>query len=38
MRTVTLAVANSLDNFIAGKDHSLDWLRWSDDVTKIMAK
>jgi len=32
MRTVTFGVANSLDNFIARSDHSVDWLRWSDEV------
>ena len=36
MRKVTFGVANSLDNFIARKDHGVDWLYWSDDVTAIM--
>src|SRR5688572_33316651 len=35
MRTVTFGVACSLDNFIARKDHSVDWLHWSDDVAAI---
>ncbi|HLZ09183.1 MAG TPA: dihydrofolate reductase family protein [Chloroflexota bacterium] len=37
MRTVTFGVACSLDMFIARKDHAVDWLHWSDDVTAIMA-
>jgi dihydrofolate reductase len=36
IRKVTLGVACSLDNFIARKDHAVDWLFWSDDVTAIM--
>lgn len=35
MRTVTFGVACSLDNFIARKDHSVDWLHWSKDVVAI---
>jgi dihydrofolate reductase len=38
MRTVTFGVANSLDNFIARKDHAVDWLYWSEDVHAIMAE
>jgi dihydrofolate reductase len=37
MRTVTFGVANSLDNYIAGRDGALDWLHWSKDVNAIMA-
>jgi dihydrofolate reductase len=35
MRKVTFGVACSLDNFIARKDHAVDWLFWSDDVSTI---
>ena len=35
MRTVTYGAASSLDGFIARRDHSVDWLKWSDDVTAI---
>ena len=37
MRTVTFGVANSLDNFIARTDHSVDWLRWDDEVAAVTA-
>jgi dihydrofolate reductase len=37
VRTVTFGVANSLDNFIARKDHAVDWLYWSEDVHAVMA-
>jgi dihydrofolate reductase len=37
VRKVTFGVANSLDNFIARKDHGVDWLLWTKDVTAIMA-
>lgn len=36
MRKVTFGGANSLDNFIARKDDSVDWLMWNDEVTEIM--
>jgi dihydrofolate reductase len=36
MRKVIFGGANSLDNYFARKDHSVDWLMWSDDVTEIM--
>jgi hypothetical protein len=32
LRKVTFGVANSLDNFIARKDHAVDWPLW----TKIL--
>lgn len=38
MRKVTFGVANSLDNFIARKDHAVDWLVWDDEVAAISAK
>ena len=28
MRKVTFGVANSLDNFIARKNHAYDWILW----------
>ena len=36
MRKVIFGGANSLDNFIAREDGSVDWLLWSDEVTEIM--
>lgn len=38
MRKVIFGGANSLDNFIARKDDSVDWLVWSKDVTEIMKE
>jgi dihydrofolate reductase len=38
MRKVTFGVANSLDNFIARKDHSVDWLVWDEEVASITAE
>jgi dihydrofolate reductase len=35
MRMVTFGAACSLDGFIARADHSVDWLRWSKDVSAI---
>jgi dihydrofolate reductase len=35
VRTVTFGAACSLDGFIARPDHSVDWLRWSKDVSEI---
>lgn len=37
MRTVTLGLASSLDNFIARPDHAVDWLVWSDEVSDLTA-
>lgn len=37
MRHVTFGVANSLDNFIARKDHAVDWLLWGKEVASITA-
>ena len=36
MRKVIFGGANSLDNFIARKDGTVDWLLWSKDVEQIM--
>lgn len=38
MRKVIFGGANSLDNYIAGKDDSVDWLRHNDEVNEIMAR
>ena len=38
MRKVTYGGANSLDNFIAGPNEEIDWLRWSDDSAKVTAE
>jgi dihydrofolate reductase len=38
MRKVTFGVANSLDNYIARKDHEVDWLSWGDEVALITAE
>ena len=34
-RILTFGCANSLDNFIARRDHSVDWLMWSDEVAEL---
>lgn len=36
MRKVTFGGANSLDNFIARKDDTVDWLMWNKEVAAIM--
>lgn len=36
MRKVIFGGANSLDNFIARKDHAVDWLLFSKEVQQIM--
>lgn len=35
MRKVTFGAANSLDNFIAREDGSVDWLMWTKEVAQI---
>ena len=37
MRKVTFGGANSLDNFLARKDHAVDWLLWCDEAAAIMS-
>jgi len=36
MRKVTFGGANSLDNYIARKDHAVDWLLWSDEAAALL--
>jgi dihydrofolate reductase len=38
MRKVIFGGACSLDGYFAREDGAVDWLRWSDDVQKIMAE
>jgi dihydrofolate reductase len=35
---VTFGVANSLDNFIARKDHAVDWLLWGKEAAAVMTE
>lgn len=37
MRKVTFGCANSLDNFIARKNHAVDWLMWSDETASVVS-
>jgi len=37
MRKITFGGANSLDNYLARADHSVDWLLWSEEVADVMA-
>lgn len=36
MRKIIFGGANSLDNYFARKDGSVDWLLWSDELTDLM--
>lgn len=36
MRKVIFGGANSLDNYFAREDGSVDWLMWSDEVSELM--
>ena len=38
MRKVTFGGGNSLDNFIARKDHAFDWLSWNEEVASVTAE
>ena len=38
MRKIVFGGANSLDNFIARRDHAVDWLMWSDEAKELMAE
>lgn len=35
---MTFGVANSLDNYIARKDHAVDWLLWTEEVAAITSE
>ena len=37
LRTVTFGGANSLDNYLARRDHGVDWLMWGKEVAEITA-
>jgi dihydrofolate reductase len=37
MRKVVFGGANSLDNYLARKDHSTDWLRWGSEAAAVTA-
>ncbi len=37
MRNVIFGGANSLDNYFARKDDTVDWLIWSDEVAKFLT-
>jgi len=37
MRNVTFGGANSLDNYLARSDHTVDWIRWSDEAASLMS-
>lgn len=37
MRKVVFGGANSLDNYFARKDDAVDWLKWSDELSKLLA-
>jgi dihydrofolate reductase len=36
MPKITFGGANSLDNYLARSDHSVDWLIWSDEAAAVM--
>ena len=38
MRKVTFGGANSLDNYFARKDDSVDWLMWCDEAAEVMKE
>jgi dihydrofolate reductase len=38
MRKVTFGGATSLDNFLARRDHGVDWLLWCDEAAAVMAE
>jgi dihydrofolate reductase len=38
LRKITFGVAASLDNFIARKDESVDWLSWNEEVAALSAE
>jgi dihydrofolate reductase len=34
---VTFGVANSLDNYLARRDHAVDWLLWGKEAAEVMS-
>ena len=38
MRKITFGGANSLDNYFARKDHSVDWLMWTNEVAEVTGE
>ncbi len=38
MRKITFGLANSLDHYIARKNHAVDWLTWSSEAAEISAR
>jgi dihydrofolate reductase len=38
MRQVIFGGASSLDNYLARPDHSVDWLRWNDELAEVMSE
>ncbi|HLK60358.1 MAG TPA: dihydrofolate reductase family protein [Chthonomonadaceae bacterium] len=38
MRKVIFGGANSLDNYFARSDESVDWIRWDDEVAALIAE
>jgi dihydrofolate reductase len=37
VRKLTFGGANSLDNYLARPDHSVDWLLWGKEAAAVMA-
>jgi dihydrofolate reductase len=37
VRKITFGGANSLDNYLARRDHAVDWLLWGDEAAEVMA-
>jgi dihydrofolate reductase len=38
VRKITFGGANSLDNYLARRDHAVDWLLWGDEAAEVMAE
>ena len=36
MRKLTFGGANSLDNYLARKDHAVDWILWGEEAAEVM--
>ncbi len=37
-RRIVFGAASSLDNYISGPDHAMDWIRWSDEAAEVMGR